>query len=91
MKTDMKKNKAGDFPGGPSVPADAGDTDSTPGLGTKPAHHNYQACALKPKSHNYWSLCTLEPVLLSKRGPCDEKPAHHSWRKSMNGNNLAQP
>ena len=52
MNTDMKKNKAGDFPGGSVVPADAGDTDSIPGLGTKPAHHNYQACALRPKSHN---------------------------------------
>ena len=36
MKTDMKKNKAGPFPGGPmvkTVPADAVDTDSIPGLG----------------------------------------------------------
>ena len=36
MKTDTKENKAGAFPGGPmvkTVPADAGDTDSIPGLG----------------------------------------------------------
>ena len=36
MKTDMKKNKAGDFPGVPmvkTVSADTGDTDSIPRLG----------------------------------------------------------
>ena len=53
------------LPGGTVVenlPANAGDTGSSPGLGrstccgaTKPVHHNYWACALEPASHNYWS------------------------------------
>ena len=37
---------------------------------TKPARHNYWACALKPGSHSYWSLQALEPVLHNKRSPC---------------------
>ena len=41
---------------------------------TKPRSHNYWVCALEPRNHsywactlNYWSLCTLKPVLYSKR------------------------
>ena len=30
--------------------------------------HNYWACALEPRSRNYWSLRALQPVL------CNEKP-----------------
>jgi hypothetical protein len=56
------------FPGGSAVknpPANAGDTGSVPNLGrshvplsNKPMGHNCWACALEPRSHNYWSLCT---------------------------------
>ena len=28
----------------------------------KPMHHIW-ACALEPRNHNHWSLCTLEPML----------------------------
>ena len=35
----------------------------------KPIHHIYWACALEPRNHNYWSLCTLAPMLCNKRTP----------------------
>ena len=43
---------------------------------TKPAHHNYWACALEPTSHNYWSLCatTTEAYAPRVRAPQQEKP-----------------
>ena len=34
--------------------------------------------ALEPRSHNHWSLCTLEPMLLDKRSHWNEKPVHHN-------------
>ena len=45
---------------------------------TKLLSHNCWACALESGSHNYWSLCTLQPVLRSKRGCRSEKPTHHN-------------
>ena len=44
---------------------------------TKPACHNYQACALKPGNRSSRSLHTLEPMF-RKRGPHTTKssPAH---------------
>ena len=50
---------------------------------TKPARHNYWACALEPTSHNYWvhllqqlkPVC-LGPVLLNKRSHRNEEPVH---------------
>ena len=52
---------------------------------TKPVHHNYWACALEPRNHNYelmcynfWSLRALDPVLWNRRWHCNEKPAHHN-------------
>ena len=52
---------------------------------TKQVHHNYWACALEPKSHNYWAhmpqllkpVC-LEPMPCNKRSHNNEKPAHHN-------------
>ena len=51
----------------------------------KPMRHNYWACALEPTSHNYWAhvpqllkFACLEPVLHSKRSPCNEKPTHRN-------------
>ena len=62
---DELKNSSRGFPGGSAVknlPANAGDTSSTPGLvtshmpgTTKPMHNNYSACALEPGNHNYWN------------------------------------
>ena len=45
---------------------------------TKPMHHNYWACALELRSHNYWGLHTLEFKLCNKRSHHNEKPAHRN-------------
>ena len=52
---------------------------------TKPARHNYWACALEPASHNCWARvpqllkpARLEPVLQNKRGHHNEKPARRN-------------
>ena len=37
----------------------------------KLTHHIFWACALEPRNHNYWSLCTLAPALCNKRSLCD--------------------
>ena len=60
------------FPGDPVFKnplVNAGDMGATPNLrkfhrrkATKPAHHNYWACALEPSSCSYWRK-RLEPVL----------------------------
>ena len=36
--------------------------------------YNDRACVLEPRSHSYWSLLALEPVLHHKRSPNNEKP-----------------
>ena len=71
------------FPGGAvveSLPANAGDTGSSPGLGIPHA-----AEQLGP-----WATTTeparLEPVLRNGRGRDGERPAHHSWRKPSHRN-----
>ena len=65
-----------------SLPANAGDTGSTPDPGrshmlqsNRARGHSYQACALEPRSCNYWSPRTLEPMLCNRqaievRSPC---------------------
>ena len=72
--------------------ANVEDMDSIPGLGishmpwsNEARVHNYWACTLEPRScnywahsHNYWSLCALEPMLLNKRRHCNEKPEYHN-------------
>ena len=66
-----------DYPGGlavESLPAKAGDKDSILGPGGSYMPKGNWACALEPRSHNYWSLRTLEPMLHSKRSHCNEKP-----------------
>ena len=59
---------------------------------TKPASHNYWACALELTNHNYWAhelqLQSLratttepvhvEPVLCNKRSHHNEKPTHRN-------------
>ena len=75
-------------PGGPVVknpPAKAEDTGSTPGPGrshrprsTKPARHNYCACALEPRSHHDWSWRALEPAPRKERRHCGERTEPHS-------------
>jgi len=38
---------------------------------TKPVHQNYWACALEPRSHNFWKpTCPRARVLCSKRSHC---------------------
>ena len=68
----IKNSKKG-FPGGAVVenlPANAGDTGSSPGLGR--SH--------MPRSMGPWATITeparLEPVLRNKRGRDGERPAH---------------
>ena len=46
---------------------------------TQPRCHNHWAYALEPKSHEYWSLSALQPVL-HKRSHCSEKAVHCNWR-----------
>ena len=57
--------------------------DPTCSGATKPAHHNYWACALEPVSHSYWAHVLqllkptlLEPVLCHRRSHRNEKPVH---------------
>ena len=83
------KLATGDFPGSlvvGNLPAKAGDTGSiNPGPGVfqvllcnHAIHHNYWTRVLGPMNNNYWSLCTLEPVLCNKRRLCTAKPVHHN-------------
>ena len=108
-KPQLRKTYLG-FPDGSEVknpPANAGDMvrslvleDPTCLGATKPVYHSYWACALEPRSHNFWSLCGLEPMFCNKRSHCTattlaattEKPVQH-WRpraaknKSINKKN----
>ena len=66
------KTRQSDFPGGPVVrnpPANAGDTDLIPGLGTK------MPCASEQLSPH---ATTTEPMLPHKRSHHNEKPEHHN-------------
>ena len=49
-----------------SLPANAEDKGSIPGLGRPhtPVGHNYRACALEPGTHSYWAQGpqALKPV-----------------------------
>ena len=93
FKSYSLRNTFQGFPGGPvveSLPANAGDTGSSPALGgshmprsSEALCHNYWACALEAASHNYWALVPqllkpvrLEPVLHNKRSHRNEKAAH---------------
>ena len=73
------------FPGGAgdkNPTANAGDMGSIPGPGrpymqqsNSAPMHNYRACALETRSHNYGSLSARKPMLPSKR-------SRHSATKS---------
>ena len=83
-----------DFPGGTVVknlPANAGDTGSSPGQGRSHMPQSNWACApqllslcsrarepqlLRPPATTT-EAAHLEPMLRSKRSHCNEKPAHH--------------
>ena len=79
-------NKSRGFLGGAVVenlPANAGDTGSSPSLGR--SHMPWSSWAREPQllSLSVWSLCSttteparLEPVLRNKRGCDGERPAH---------------
>ena len=71
----QKHSDLGGFPGGTVVknpPANAGDTDSSPGPGRSPC-----TTITEPVCHNYWA-CALEPVLHNRRRHRNEKPAHRN-------------
>ena len=65
VRPDHSPQNAGDFRGGPvvkSLPTNAGDMGSVPGLGrshvpwaTKPVYHNYWTHTLEPVSCNCWA------------------------------------
>ena len=66
--------------------------DSTCHGTTKLVGHNYQTCAVKPASHKYWSLCTLELVLCNQRSDHNEKTMHCKERKlTRNNEDPVQP
>ena len=72
-KTVSSKSGAGGFPGGAvveSLPANAGDTGSSPGLGR--SHMPRSSWAREPQllSLRVWSLCS------ATRGRDSERPAH---------------
>ena len=75
-KLDFNKIKiSGDFPGGAVVenlPADAGDTGSSPGLGR--SHMPRSNWAREPQllSLRVWSLCSATREASIVRGPCTE-------------------
>ena len=54
-----------------NLPANAGDTGSTPGLGR--SHMPRSNCAREPRLR---APAHLEPVLRNKRGRDSERPAH---------------
>ena len=47
---------------------------------TKSMYRKYWACALDSRSHNCWSLHSLEPALHHKRSHCKKKPRHCNCR-----------
>ena len=80
------KHKRRDFPGGAVVknlPANAGDTSSSPGPGRSHVPRSNEARApqllsLRSRAREPQLLkpVCLESVLRNKRSPCNEKPAH---------------
>ena len=79
-----KKNVG--FPGGlvvKNLPANIRDMGSIPDprrfhmpQSNKPVHHNYEACALKPRSHSYWAHGPhlLKPTCSKAHAPQQEEP-----------------
>ena len=74
-----------DFPGGPVVknpPVNAGDTDSTPGLGRP----HIRRTATKPSSWNYWAHALGQCSLVREAPlPCNEKPTYGNYRVTPAG------
>ena len=59
--------------------------DPTCHRATKPMHHNTEpmlqspgASTIEPTYSNYWSPCTLKPVLPNMRNHCNEKRLHQN-------------
>ena len=50
---------------------------------TEPVCHSCWARALEPEGCNYWSPCSLEPVLCNKRNHCNEKLMNLSGRVQL--------
>ena len=78
-KAKLIETESRGFPGGSMVknpPANAGDTDLTPGLGrSQMPRDNYWACALEPKNCYYWvPCCNSWAHVLKTHAPHQEKP-----------------
>ena len=74
----LKQQQRG-FPGGAVVenlPANAGDTGSSPGLGRSHMPRSNWAHEPRLLSLSVWSLCSATLVLRNKRGRDSERPAH---------------
>ena len=93
LGTTLLKGREG-FPGGPVVRNllcnASKDTGSIPSPERSHMLRGNWACvpqlmslraATEPTCHNYWSPCTLEPVLCNKRNHCSEKPSQHKWSR----------
>ena len=66
------KTEAGGFPGGAvveSLPADAGDTGSIPGLGRFHMARSNWACEPQMLGLRVWSLCSVMGEAATVRGP----------------------
>ena len=69
----LKKLKIWGFPGGAvveSLPANAGDTGSSPGLGSSRVPRSNWACEPQLLSLRIWSLCSATREAVIVRGPC---------------------
>ena len=67
------KRRLGGFPGGAVVenlPANAGDTGSSPGLGRSHMPRSNWACEPQLLSLHVWSLCSATREAVIVRGPC---------------------
>ena len=76
-----------DFPGGTpdkNLPANAGDMNSTPGMGEFHTPQSNRACALEHTSRSYWA-CVLQLPKPVRPKPvlCDENPTRDSEEEAL--------
>ena len=72
-----------------SLPADAGDTGSSPGLGGSHMPQSIWARELQLLSLRDWSLCSTTREATTVRGPrtaMKSGPARRNWRKPSHRN-----
>ena len=104
MRSIMSSKPRERFPGGSvikSLPANAGDAGSIPGLErshmsqntcTKPMHHKHWACALEPGNCNHWNPHALKPRSATRestamRSMLIAQAAMKTWQSQINFKN----